>query len=141
EKAFGVDVRVIAASNRPLEPDVESGRFRRDLYHRLSVVTVTVPPLRERGEDIPVLVERHIRYIAQEIGRHVTGINAQAMQALRRYSWPGNVRELNNVLERAILLCDDTEITLDDLPESIAGTVPVSPGVLPAPESARQLRL
>src|SRR5208282_5140065 len=90
---------------------------------------------------IPVLVERHIHYIAREIGRRVTGINAQAMQALRRYAWPGNVRELNNVLERDILLCDDTEITLDDLPESIAGTVPVSPGVLPVPDSARHLRL
>ena len=141
EKSFGVDVRVIAASNRPLEPDVESGRFRRDLYHRLSVVTVTVPPLRERLEDIPVLVERHIRYIAQQIGRHVTGINAQAMQAMCRYSWPGNVRELNNVLERAILLCDDTEITLDDLPESIAGTMAASPSAGPAADSAHGLRL
>ena len=141
EKSFGVDVRVIAASNRPLEPDVESGRFRRDLYHRLSVVTVTIPPLRERGEDIPVLVERHIRYIAREIGRHVTGINVQAMQALCRYPWPGNVRELNNVLERAILLCDDTEITLDDLPESIAGTAAASPGAGPAPHSAHYLQL
>ncbi len=138
EKSFGVDVRVIAASNRPLEPDVESGRFRRDLYHRLSVVTVTVPPLRERGEDIPVLVERHIRYIAKEIGRRVTGINAQAMQAMCRYSWPGNVRELNNVLERAILLCDDTEITLDDLPESISGTAAASPGAGPAADSAHR---
>jgi DNA-binding NtrC family response regulator len=141
EKSFSVDVRVIAASNRPLEPDVESGRFRRDLYHRLSVVTVTVPPLRERGEDIPILVERHIRYIAQEISRHVTGINAQAMQALCRYSWPGNVRELNNVLERAILLCDDTEITLDDLPESISGTAAASAGAGPAPNSTHRLRL
>jgi len=157
EKSFGVDVRVIAASNRPLEPEVEAGRFRRDLYHRLSVVTVTVPPLRERGEDIPVLVERHLRYIARQIGRHVTGINAQAMQALCRYSWPGNVRELNNVIERAILLCDDTEITLDDLPESIAGMAAerstglraaqseaeraASPGAGPAPDSAHRLRL
>ncbi|MDQ7779839.1 MAG: sigma-54 dependent transcriptional regulator, partial [Planctomycetota bacterium] len=116
EKTFGVDVRVIAASNRPLKTEVEAGRFRRDLYHRLSVVTVTVPPLRERAEDIPALVERHVHYIAQQMGRHVTGINAQAMQALRQYSWPGNVRELNNVIERAILLCDNTELTLDNLP-------------------------
>jgi len=141
EKSFGVDVRVIAASNRPLEPDVESGHFRRDLYHRLSVVTVTVPPLRERAEDIPVLVERHIHYIAKEIGRRVTGINPQALQALCRYPWPGNVRELNNVLERAILLCDDTEITLDDLPESIAETVAASPGAAPEPDSAHHIRL
>jgi len=141
EKTFGVDVRVIAASNRPLEPAVEAGGFRRDLYHRLSVVTVTVPPLRERAQDIPVLVERHIRYIAQQMGRHVTEINADAMQALCRYRWPGNVRELNNVLERAILLCDDTEITLDDLTESVGGTVAASPGADPAPDSAHCLRL
>ena len=126
EKTFGVNVRVIAASNRPLEPEVEAGRFRRDLYHRLSVVTVTVPPLRDRGEDIPALVERHIHYIARQLGRRVTGINAQAVKALCRYPWPGNVRELNNVLERAILLCDDTEVALDDLPESIGGRVKVS---------------
>jgi len=132
EKSFGVDVRVIAASNRPLEPEVEAGRFRRDLYHRLSVVTVTVPPLRERGEDIPVLVERRIHYLAQETGRHVTEISAQAMQALCRYPWPGNVRELNNVLERAILLCDDTEISLEDLPESITATAPEHSTVLRA---------
>ena len=137
EKTFGVDVRVIAASNRALEPEVEAGRFRRDLYHRLSVVTVTVPPLRERGEDIPVMVERQIQYLARETGRRVTGITAQAMQALCRYSWPGNVRELNNVLERAILLCDDTDISLEDLPESIAAAVAPSPGA----EAGHNIRL
>ena len=141
EKTFGVDVRVIAASNRPLEPEVEAGRFRRDLYHRLSVVTVTLPPLRERAEDIPVLVERQIQYCAQEMGRHVTGISAQAMEALCRYSWPGNVRELNNVLERAILLCDDTEIHPDDLPESIAATAAPPPGADPPPDPAQRVRL
>ena len=140
EKSFSVDVRVIAASNRPLEPDVESGRFRRDLYHRLSVVTVTVPPLRDRGEDIPVLVERRIPFIATQTGRHVTGINAQAMEALCRYRWPGNVRELNNVLERAILLCDNTEITLDDLPESVTGVRSTSMASA-APDSVHPLRL
>jgi DNA-binding NtrC family response regulator len=95
--------------------------------HAESVVApFTVPPLRERAEDIPALVERHIHYIARQISRHATAVNAQALEALCRYSWPGNVRELNNVLERAILLCDDTEITLDDLPESISGTAAAS---------------
>jgi DNA-binding NtrC family response regulator len=147
EKSFGVDVRVIAASNRPLEPEVEAGRFRRDLYHRLSVVTVTIPPLRDRGEDIPVLIERHIRYIAREVGRRVTGINPRAMQALVRYPWPGNVRELNNVIERAILLCDDADIGLDHLPESIAALsetqrASAAPGAPEgAPDSAHPLRL
>jgi DNA-binding NtrC family response regulator len=147
EKSFGVDVRVVAASNRPLEPEVEAGRFRRDLYHRLSVVTVTIPPLRIRREDIPVLIERHIRYIAREVGRRVTGINPQALQALVQYSWPGNVRELNNVIERAILLCDDADISLDHLPESIAALAdperkPASLSVDEgAPDSTQRLQL
>jgi len=140
EKSFGVDVRVIAASNRALETEVEAGRFRRDLYHRLSVVTITVPPLRDRSEDIPVLVERQIPYLARETGRHVTQISAEAVQALCRYQWPGNVRELNNVLERAILLCDDTEISLEDLPESITGAA-ASTGAGPALDSAQRIRL
>lgn len=119
EKSFGVDVRIISAGNRSLESEVESGRFRRDLYHRLSVVTITVPALRERKEDIEVIVNRHITYISQQMNRRVTGISPNAMQALCRYSWPGNVRELNNVIERAILLCDNSEITTSNLPKAI----------------------
>lgn len=121
EKSFGVDVRVIAASNRPLESEVEGRRFRRDLYHRISVVTVTVPPLRDRIEDIPDLVKRHIDFIARQLGKRVSKISPDAMDAMRGYSWPGNVRELNNVIERAILLCDDSTIMIEDLPINIAG--------------------
>ena len=141
EKSFGVDVRVIAASNRPLEPEVEARRFRRDLYHRLSVVTVTVPPLRDRSEDIPALADRQIHYAAQVTGRHVTEIDPEAMEALCRYQWPGNVRELNNVIERAILLCDNTVIALSDLPESISGTTAAAPDADSAPDSGHRLRL
>ena len=141
EKSFGVDVRVIAASNRPLEGAVEAGRFRRDLYHRLSVVTITVPPLRERPEDILGLVKRQIPYLAKETGRRVTGISAQAMDALCRYAWPGNVRELNNVLERAMLLCDDTEISLEDLPESITRAAEASTGSRLEPDSTQRITL
>jgi DNA-binding NtrC family response regulator len=141
EKSFGVDVRVIAASNQPLETEVEAGRFRRDLYHRLSVVTVTVPPLRERREDIPGLVERQIPYLAKETGRRVTGISAQAMEALCRYAWPGNVRELNNVLERAMLLCDNVEISLADLPESIKGAAGASTDTDLVPDSTQRIML
>ncbi|HAK96164.1 MAG TPA: sigma-54-dependent Fis family transcriptional regulator [Planctomycetes bacterium] len=141
EKSFGVDVRVIAASNRPLEIEVKAGRFRRDLFHRLNVVTITVPPLRVRAEDIPALIEKQIQYLAQATGKRVTGAAEAAMQALCRYPWPGNVREMNNVIERAILLCDDTEITLDDLPESIANSAAASPGAGPAPDSAPCIRL
>lgn len=122
EKSFGIDVRIIAASNRPLELEVAAKRFRRDLFHRLSVVTVTVPPLRERVEDIPTLVNLHITYLAKYMNRHVSGIRPDAVEALCRYAWPGNIRELNNVLERAILLCDDTEITLEELPQLITQT-------------------
>lgn len=129
EKSFGVDVRIIAASNRPLGAEVAANRFRRDLFHRLSVVTVTVPPLRHRIEDIPTLVQRHIHFLSLLMHRHVTGIRPEALEALCKYPWPGNIRELNNVLERAILLCDDTEITLADLADSVAH-VPVPSGAL-----------
>ncbi len=119
EKTIPVDVRVMAASNRDLEADVEDGTFRRDLFYRLSVVTLTIPPLRERREDIPVLVESYIEYLQPQVGCAVEGITDGAVDALANYSWPGNVRELINVLERALLLCDGGEITLDDLPQAI----------------------
>ena len=122
EKAFRVEVRVMAASNRDLEREVDGGQFRRDLFYRLSVVSLTVPPLRERVEDIPPLVESYIDYLGPRIGREVYAISQPAMDALRAYAWPGNVRELINVIERAMLLCNGEEITLEDLPATIAGT-------------------
>jgi len=120
EKSFKVDVRVIAATNRELEDEVTSKHFRKDLYYRLSVVTLTIPPLRDRCEDIPVLVDSYINYLRTLIGREVFGITDEALEALCHYSWPGNVRELINVIERAMLLCNDSKITLDDLPESVS---------------------
>ncbi|MGB2821349.1 MAG: sigma-54 dependent transcriptional regulator [Phycisphaerae bacterium] len=126
EKAFNVDVRVMAASNRDLEQEVAAGQFRRDLFYRLSVVSLTVPPLRERVEDIPSLVESYIAYLGLRIGREVYGIGQPAVDSLCAYSWPGNVRELINVVERAMLLCDGEEITLDDLPASISGDLATS---------------
>jgi DNA-binding NtrC family response regulator len=121
EKSIAVDVRVMAASNRDLEADVEEKQFRRDLYYRISVVTLTVPPLRERREDIPELVESYIQHLRPRVGREVFGITDRALDALCQYSWPGNVRELINVIERAMLLCDGDEITRDDLPGAISG--------------------
>lgn len=121
EKSFAVNVRVIAATNRDLEEEVASLRFRKDLYYRLSVVALTIPPLRNRREDIPVLIDSYINYLRSRIGRDVFGITHEALQALCRYSWPGNVRELINVIERAMLLCNDDKISLADLPESISG--------------------
>ena len=120
EEPLTLDVRVMAATNRDLEQDVQAERFRRDLYFRLSVVTLTVPALRERTEDIPALAESHIEYFRPRVSREVYSISPDALAALAQYEWPGNVRELMNVIERAMLLCDGTEVGLDDVPEVIA---------------------
>jgi DNA-binding NtrC family response regulator len=115
EKTIDVDVRVMAASNRNVEERRRKGRFREDLYYRLSVVTFTVPPLRDRTEDIPVLARSYIDYLRPRIGRDVDDIDDRAMEALVAYAWPGNVRELANVIERAMLLCRGEILTVDDL--------------------------
>jgi DNA-binding NtrC family response regulator len=111
------DVRVLAATNRPLEREVMAGRFREDLYYRLNVVTIELPPLREHPEDVPELVEHFLR--TRAVGPTPHGIHPDALEALLRYDWPGNVRELANVLDRAQMLAGDQVITLDDLPASL----------------------
>jgi DNA-binding NtrC family response regulator len=123
EKSIAVDVRVLAATNRNLEEEVQAKQFRRDLYHRLNVISLTIPPLRDRVEDIPELVDSHIDYLGPRIGCEVSGISREAMEALTRYTWPGNVRELINVIERAMLLCEENTITCEDLPQSIVETL------------------
>ncbi len=114
------DVRVVAATNRDLSEAIGQGRFREDLYYRLNVVTIDLPPLRERREDIPLLVEHLLA--TRQVGPVRSRVEADAMKALVAYSWPGNVRELANVLERAQILAEDHGITLEDLPEVVAGT-------------------
>ena len=116
-----VDTRVVAASNRDLPEEVEAGRFREDLYYRLNVITIYLPPLRERREDIPELVAHFIRIYNEENKRHVPHIEPAAMQAMVDYDWPGNVRELQNYIERAIVLAPGDELTRDLLPEAILG--------------------
>ena len=116
ETPIWVDVRVIAATNRDLEQEVAAGNFRKDLYYRLNVVTLSIPPIRDRKEDIPAFVRYFIDYYHDKIGRDVKGISADAMNTLCSYDWPGNVRELMNVIERAMLLCKTDEITVQDLP-------------------------
>lgn len=116
EKPSWVDVRVIAATNRDLEEEVAKGGFRKDLYYRLSVVRLDIPPLRMRREDIPHLARRFVMDFKRKIGRDVRQISEQAMTALCRYDWPGNIRELMNVIERSMLLCRTGEITMEDLP-------------------------
>jgi DNA-binding NtrC family response regulator len=121
EKSIAVDVRVMAATNRDIEEEVRAKQFRRDLYYRLNVVSLTVPPLRERIEDIPELTASYIEYLSPRIGCEVSDITDEALEALCDYSWPGNVRELINIIERAMLLCENDVITIDDLPQSITG--------------------
>jgi transcriptional regulator with GAF, ATPase, and Fis domain len=117
ERPITVDVRVIAATNQPLERCVADGRFRQDLYFRLKVVPVTVPPLRERRDDIPLLAEHFLREYAGRLKRRVTAIGPDAMTALLDYAWPGNVRELRHAIERAVLLAgDQTALTRGLLP-------------------------
>jgi transcriptional regulator with GAF, ATPase, and Fis domain len=122
ERVVPVDVRIIAATNRDLQAAMEAGEFRRDLFYRLSVVTLTMPPLRERREDIVPLIESYLAQFKAQFGRdRLEGIDEEAVEAMLAYDWPGNVREIINVLERAVLLCDDEIITLEDLPEEISG--------------------
>ena len=114
-----VDVRVIAATNRDLSSAIKEGRFREDLYYRLNVIPISLPPLRERREDIPVLAKYFLRRFALKTKKNFTGITAEAEARLVAYAWPGNVRELANVIERAAVLGQGPEITLDDLPPRI----------------------
>jgi DNA-binding NtrC family response regulator len=113
------DVRVIAASNVDLARAVEEGRFRRDLYYRLSVFPIYLPPLRERAGDIHPLVIHFIEHYKQKTGRFISGISREALQALINYDWPGNVRELENAIERAVIIAAGRQIELEDLPEAI----------------------
>ncbi len=114
-----VDVQIIAASNRDLPAMLEEGKFREDLYYRLKVVDLHLPPLRERKEDIPDLVGLFIRMNNQRMGFNITDITPRAMQALIAHDWPGNIRELKNVIERAMLFCDEAVIDLQHLPREL----------------------
>jgi DNA-binding NtrC family response regulator len=116
-----VDVRVVAATNRELEEEVKAGRFREDLYFRINVVTIRLPPLRERPSDIPLLVNHFLAKYAARERRTDAGVAAQAMAVLERYAWPGNVRELENVIERALALSKDGVILPSDLPPEVSG--------------------
>ncbi len=113
-----VDVRVVAATNRDLKDAVDAGKFREDLYYRLDVVQLDVPPLRTRKSDIPLLVHHFLRVYANENGREIRGFSDDALSALLAYPWPGNVRELENAVERAVVLCEGDTITVDHLPSA-----------------------
>jgi transcriptional regulator with PAS, ATPase and Fis domain len=115
-RTLRTDVRVVAATNKDLMQEVEAGRFRLDLYYRLNVITLQLPALRERREDIPLLVAHFLRKYAEQNNKEVSGIEQQALQYLQHYDWPGNVRELENVIERAVVLAKEPIIGTAELP-------------------------
>ena len=114
EKEIPVNVRILAATNKNLKAEIEKGNFREDLYHRLSVVVINVPPLRERKDDIPLLVASFMENIAQDMGKPIPTFMPEAMELLQQYQWTGNIRELHNIVERLAIFCGDT-ITQDDV--------------------------
>jgi two-component system, NtrC family, response regulator PilR len=126
-----VDVRVIAATNRPLEAMVREKRFREDLFYRLNVIPINVPPLRERRDDIPLLAETFLRAFAREMDKAVTSFSPEAMERLTTYAWPGNVRELENVVERAVAIESTDTIRLEQLPESMLRPLPSAADATP----------
>lgn len=117
DKEIKVDVRIISATNKDLKKAVASGEFREDLYYRLNVVNIELPPLKDRGGDVPLLAEHFLRKSALENKKEVTGFSPEAMEFLLRYDWPGNIRELKNCIERAVILARNSLIQITDLPE------------------------
>jgi transcriptional regulator with GAF, ATPase, and Fis domain len=113
-KSIKTDVRLIAATNRDLQATTAGGTFRRDLYYRLNVFPIEVPPLRERREDIPVLVEYFIHRYARKAGKRIRGMNAKSLEMLQSYAWPRNIRELQNVIERSVIVCDTETLSIDE---------------------------
>jgi two-component system NtrC family response regulator len=142
-RPVAVDVRVLAATHRDLEAQLRAGRFREDLYYRINVVTISLPPLRDRREDIPPLLDHFVARFARKNGKAVRGLTHEAREALLRYDYPGNVRELENLVERAVVLTRDDVIGLGDLPLSLAAEAPEpeGPPSLPAAVEGLERRL
>ena len=135
-----IDVRVLAATNRNVEDDVKSGKFRQDLYYRLNVIRVEVPPLRDRREDVPMLASHFLERCARESGKEVRGFQADALRALAAYGFPGNVRELENLVERAVALAAGPVIGLGDLPAEVSGAAAApGPALLSLPDDGCNL--
>jgi DNA-binding NtrC family response regulator len=127
-----VDVRIVCATHRDLAGEVRAGRFREDLYFRLVVYPIHLPPLRERRDDVPLLVAHFLRRLRDDVGREIARISPEALEALAHHAWPGNVRELQNVVHRAMLACDGDQIELANLPPDIAARMlPAVPSSLP----------
>ncbi len=125
EQTIDVDVRVICATNRNLEEEVKAGHFREDLYYRLNVIHIHVPPLRERKEDLPLLISSFLEEFNQENGKNIKGFSSRAKSCMYKYDWPGNIRELRNCVESAVVMCSGDEIQLDDLPPAVSASTGV----------------
>ena len=119
EQTISVDVRIIAATNRNLEEEVKAGRFREDLYYRLNVIHIEVPPLRDRKDDIPLLISSFLDEFNKENGKNIKSVDNRAKAAMFKYNWPGNIRELRNCMESAVVMCGGDEICLEDLPPTV----------------------
>jgi transcriptional regulator with PAS, ATPase and Fis domain len=123
-----VDIRVIAATNRILEEEIRANRFREDLYYRLNVVNILLPPLRERGDDVLVIAKAFLSKYAQEFSASVQGFSPQALVAMRKYPWPGNIRQLENRIKKAVVMCDRGLVGVDDLElDASGGDTPILP--------------
>ncbi|HEX4516445.1 MAG TPA: sigma 54-interacting transcriptional regulator, partial [Polyangiaceae bacterium] len=118
-KDIKVDVRIVAATHRDLTAEVKAGRFREDLFYRINVLHVAIPPLRERREDVPLLIDHFVARNNTRLGTNIRGVAADAKKILLEYGWPGNVRELENTIERAMVLCESDTIGATDLPERV----------------------
>jgi two-component system response regulator AtoC len=139
-ESIKVDIRIIAATNQPLEPLVKSGKFREDLFDRLNVVTITLPPLRERKEDIPFLASHFLQKFSEENHKNISHLSPEALEMLIRYSWPGNVRELEHTIERAVIFSIHPMILPEDLPKKISEKTGGSEILIPEkPLSLREL--
>jgi transcriptional regulator with PAS, ATPase and Fis domain len=128
-----VDVRIVAASNRDLTGAIQQGRFREDFYYRLNVFSLTIEPLKNRRDDIPGLVDHFVRKFSLEMEKEISGIDDDVMMFFLQYDWPGNVRELENIIERAVVLCEAPVITRNEMPQDVlfdrgdaAGPIPMS---------------
>jgi len=137
--AVKVDSRVVAATNQDLPSRVREGKFREDLYYRLNVIQVVLPPLRDRIEDIPLLAEHFVGRYAAKNGKPIGGLTRAAFAALEAYPWPGNVRELEHAIERAVVLSRGAEIDVDDLPESVRSSGAARAAGLASPVEGRTL--
>jgi two-component system, NtrC family, response regulator AtoC len=137
-KTIKVDVRLVTATNRDLVQDISAGSFREDLYYRLNVVPIHIPPLRERREDIPLLVEHFLAKFNDRLKKQIDAVSADAISRLVSYHWPGNIRELENLMERTMLFCERSEIQVSDLPPEIGGLPPVSAAASPNAASLKE---